>query len=168
MPRKAVTEALPVVDVAAGILWREGRLLAAQRPQGKPHAGFWEFPGGKLEPGESPEQALARELAEELGVRVREARFWRTLEHSYPRRGMRVRLHFFHIHDFAGEPASREGQALAWVTPGDAASLPFLPADADIVRALQNGPRGDTFCPGPVAAASGQGPATHRAGAGAR
>ena len=128
---------LPLIEVAAGILWREGRLLAAQRPEGKPLAGFWELPGGKLEAGESAEAALARELAEELGITVREARFWRVSEHPYPERGIRVRLHFFHVPEFDGEPAAREGQALAWVTPEEAAGLAFLPADADILRELR-------------------------------
>ncbi|WP_165075034.1 MULTISPECIES: (deoxy)nucleoside triphosphate pyrophosphohydrolase [unclassified Desulfovibrio] len=101
---KPACDALPLIDVAAGILWRGGRLLAAQRPGGKPLAGFWELPGGKLEAGESAESALARELAEELGLTVREARFWRLAEHAYPARGIRVRLHFFHVTEFDGEP----------------------------------------------------------------
>ena len=138
MSRGAAREAaLPVVEVAAGILWREGRFLAAQRPKGKPHPGFWELPGGKIEPGESAEAALGRELSEELGVSLRAARFWRAVEHAYPERGIRVRLHFFHVTKFGGEPAPREGQMLAWVTPGEAAGLAFLPADADVVREIR-------------------------------
>lgn len=128
---------LPVVEVAAGILWRDGRLLAAQRPKGKPLAGFWELPGGKLEAGESADAALARELSEELGVTVREARFWRTAEHDYPERGIRVRLRFFHVTDFDGEATAREGQALVWATPEEARALPFLPADADILQEVR-------------------------------
>ena len=128
---------LPVVEVAAGILWHGGRFLAAQRPEGKPHAGFWELPGGKLEAGEAPEAALARELSEELGVTLSKARFWRVVEHAYPERGIRVRLHFFHVTEFGGEPAPREGQTLAWVTPGEAPGLAFLPADAGMVREIR-------------------------------
>ena len=68
--------ALRGIDVAAGVIWRDGRFLAAQRPPDKPHAGFWEFPGGKLEPGEDAAQALARELAEELDIRSPASRFF--------------------------------------------------------------------------------------------
>ena len=82
------------IEVVGGILWRGGSFLAAQRPEGHPQAGFWEFPGGKVEPGESLEAALARELAEELSLSVRNPRLWRTVEHDYDFRS--VRLHFFH------------------------------------------------------------------------
>ena len=75
------------IEVVGGILWRGGSFLAAQRPEGHPQAGFWEFPGGKVEPGESLEAALARELAEELSLSVRNPRLWRTVEHDYDRCG---------------------------------------------------------------------------------
>lgn len=130
--------ALRDIDVAAGIIWQAGRFLAAQRPPDKPHAGFWEFPGGKLEPGEDAAQALARELAEELDIRVRTAAFWRCAEHDYPERCLHVRLHFFHVTAFDGQPSSREGQTLRWILPEEAPALPFLPADAAIVAALKN------------------------------
>ena len=122
--------------MAAGILWRQGRCLAVSRPEGKPHAGRWEFPGGKLERGESPAQALRRELAEELGIRVRALHFWRVVEHTYAAKQLHVRLHFFHVTDFAGEPAPQEGQQLCWTVPQEALRLDFLEADVPLVREL--------------------------------
>ena len=70
------------IVVAGGIIWQDDHLLAALRPQGKPMAGYWEFPGGKLEPGETAEQALCRELREELGISVRACRLWQIVEHD--------------------------------------------------------------------------------------
>lgn len=129
------------IEVAVGLLWRRGRVLAAQRPEGKAHEGYWEFPGGKLEEGESPQEALTRELAEELGIGVRACRFWRETSHVYEKYGIRVRLHFFHVTAFAGEPCAREGQNMRWVTPAEAAELPLLPADIELVASLPpNGP----------------------------
>lgn len=125
------------VEVAAGIVWRAGRCLAACRPEGGVLGGCWEFPGGKLEPGESPLDALKRELAEELGIGVRAARFWQSLEHWYPETGLTVRLHFFHVTDFAGEPCAAEGQVLRWVRPEEAAHLDFLAADREVVAQLR-------------------------------
>lgn len=125
------------LEVVAGILWRDGRYLAVQRPEGKAQAGWWEFPGGKIEAGETPEQALIRELREELSVNVARAEFWRLREHTYvgaaPRR---VRLHFFHVRRFTGEPQPNDGQAMRWTTPEDALRLPFLEADLPLVRLL--------------------------------
>ena len=78
-----------------------------------------------------------RELAEELGIGVRECRFWQSLEHSYAERGFRVRLHFFHVTAFSGEPCPAEGQNLRWVTPAEAPELGFLPADAGVLEQLR-------------------------------
>lgn len=129
------------IDVSVGLIWRRGRLLASQRPEGKAHEGYWEFPGGKLEQGESPQEALTRELAEELGIGVRECHFWKSIRHAYEDHGIRVQLHFFHVTSFAGEPCAREGQNMRWVTPAEAADLPLLPADTELVSTLPpNGP----------------------------
>ncbi|MCR5259801.1 MAG: NUDIX domain-containing protein [Desulfovibrio sp.] len=134
--------ALREIRVAAGVVWRRGRdgaceALCCQRPQGKPMAGFWEFPGGKLEPGEDALQALARELKEELGIAVRRALPWKSFVHDYPERDLRVHLFFFNVAAFEGEIVPREGQAFAWKQPRDAGLLGFLPADASIVRELE-------------------------------
>lgn len=124
----------PVVDVAVGILIRpdDGRFLLTSRPPGKVYAGYWEFPGGKLEVGESVEQALARELQEELGLRVAPAAIarWREQLVDYPH--ALVRLHFCRVTRWQGELQMREGQQAAWerlpvqVSPLLAGALPVL------------------------------------------
>lgn len=124
----------PVVDVAVGILIRpdDGRFLLTSRPPGKVYAGYWEFPGGKLEAGESVEQALARELQEELGLRVAPAAIarWREQLVDYPH--ALVRLHFCRVTRWQGELQMREGQQAAWerlpvqVSPLLAGALPVL------------------------------------------
>jgi len=122
------------VRVVAGIIWQDGRYLAVQRPEGKHHAGLWEFPGGKVEPGESLEAAMIRELGEELGISAESLEYWREKDHTYPRGS--VRLYFFHIHAFKGVPHPLEGQGLCWVTPAEALGYAFLEADLDIVADL--------------------------------
>ena len=103
------------VAVAVGLMVRaDGAFLMASRPTGKPYAGYWEFPGGKLEVGETLQDALAREFEEELGVQVREAQFWRSLRVDYPH--ALVDLQFCRITAWYGEPQGREGQALSWQT----------------------------------------------------
>ena len=124
----------PRIEVVGGILWKGKRFLAARRPEGNNHAGFWEFPGGKVEPGETGEQALARELFEELSITDCEMRFWRTVEHDYPERS--VRLHFFHVLHFSGTPVPNDEQTLRWVTPNEAQELPFLEADRPLIPEL--------------------------------
>ncbi len=124
------------ITVVAGILWKEGRVLAVKRPQGKPWAGYWEFPGGKVESGESLEQALERELHEELGIRPLNPEFWRHVSHTYP--DLQVQLHFYHVRNFQGVPRSLEGHILEWIAPDLAPERAFLEADAGIVRELSN------------------------------
>ncbi len=125
-------EAAPL-RVVAGIVWRGDRYLAVKRPEGKHMAGYWEFPGGKIEAGETPKQALARELREELGICVAASRPWRESVHHYP--DLHVRVFFYMVSVFQGEPLPREGQSMTWVTPAENA-LPFLPADLGVVAEL--------------------------------
>ncbi|WP_399683513.1 NUDIX domain-containing protein [Xenophilus sp.] len=100
-------------EVAVGILIApDGALLLSTRPEGKPYAGYWEFPGGKLEAGETVEQALRRELQEELGVTIGSTEVWRVTEHDYPH--ALVRLHWCKVREWTGEFEMREGQAMAW------------------------------------------------------
>lgn len=125
----------PVVAVAAAVLLQpDGRFLLAQRPQGKPYPGYWEFPGGKIEPGETAAAALARELKEELDIEVRSATPWITRIHTYTH--ATVRLHFFRVTDWAGEPRGLEGQAHVWQSIDALQVAPMLPANTPIFRAL--------------------------------
>ena len=126
----------PIVPVAVAVLQRrDGRVLLAQRLTGTPFPGYWEFPGGKLEPGESPRQALARELHEELGIEVVRAAPWLTQRYRYPHAN--VELAFFRVFEWHGEPHGRDGQAIAWQTPGAFEVEPLLPANTTILRALE-------------------------------
>ena len=124
-----------LLHVAAAIIQRpDGQVLLAQRPAGKAYAGYWEFPGGKLEPGETPRAALDRELAEELGLAVRGAAPWLVQRFRYPH--AHVLLHFFRVFDWSGEPVGHDGQAFVWQTPGNFDVQPLLPANTFVLRAL--------------------------------
>ena len=124
-----------IVRVSAAVLLRpDGRVLLAQRPEGKPYAGYWEFPGGKLEPGETPRHALDRELVEELGIEVRRASPWLVQEFVYPH--AHVELNFFRVFEWEGELVSHDGQAFEWQTPGRYTVAPLLPANTRILSAL--------------------------------
>jgi 8-oxo-dGTP diphosphatase len=130
--------ARPTLDVAAGVLHdAAGRVLIAQRPEGKHAAGFWEFPGGKLAAGESPVAGLVRELAEELGVVVQAAEPLLEVSHDYPDR--RVVLHVFRVTSWSGEPAGLEGQPLRWVAVDELGAARILPADQPVIAALAGG-----------------------------
>ncbi len=126
----------PQIRVAAGVLQdAAGRFLAAQRPAGKIAAGKWEFPGGKIEAGESPEQALVRELQEELGVRVREMTPLIRISHAYTDRD--VHMWVYRVSAWEGELQSCDGQALQWGTVAQLRALDLLGADGPILRALE-------------------------------
>lgn len=126
---------LPRIHVLAGALVaRDGRVLVAQRPPGKHLAGGWEFPGGKRDAGESRIDALARELAEELGVRLEAARPLIRFTHEYPDRI--VDLDVWRVDRWQGDPRGLDGQAIAWCAIGDLDRQGLLPADRPIVTAL--------------------------------
>ncbi|SCK45057.1 8-oxo-dGTP diphosphatase [Variovorax sp. HW608] len=136
-------------EVAVGILIRgDDALLLSTRPEGKPYAGYWEFPGGKIEAGETVEEALRRELHEELGITIAGADVWKVTEHDYPH--ALVRLHWCKVTDWSGDFEMREGQAMCWqqlpldVSPVLPGALPVLawlaeerglPADAVVTPA---------------------------------
>lgn len=124
-----------LVLVAAGVLRDEsGCVLIAQRPAGGHVGGFWEFPGGKIQSGESPLQALYRELAEEIGIQVSAASPLMTYRHSYPERV--VELHVFEVSHYSGEAQGLEGQPLRWVAVEELATAGLLEADQPIAAAL--------------------------------
>nr|WP_315485173.1 NUDIX domain-containing protein [uncultured Undibacterium sp.] len=119
------------INVAVGILMKaNGDVLLGQRPEGKPYAGYWEFPGGKVEEGEAILDALKREFMEELGVKIISAEPWCGVEHIYPH--AHVRLHFYISRVWSGEPQSLEGQAFAW--QGTVAVEPLLPATIPLLE----------------------------------
>ena len=123
-----------ILVVAAALYDDDGRVLIAERPVGKHMAGRWEFPGGKVNAGESEAQALARELREELGVAVVASRPFMRLAHSYADRD--VELSMWIVEDFDGQPQSLDGQRLKWVPPAQLVDEDILEADRPFVDAL--------------------------------
>jgi 8-oxo-dGTP diphosphatase len=129
----------PITEVAAGILLDEqGRYLLGQRPAGKPYAGYWEVPGGKIEKGESVFQALKRELQEELGIEIESSEELTVLEHNYPH--AYVRLHVSVIRKWSGTPEGCEGQALSWelLAAKTPSVEPLLPAAWPMLERLKD------------------------------
>jgi 8-oxo-dGTP diphosphatase len=126
----------PVIHVVAGAVIDEaGRVLIAQRPPGKHLAGGWEFPGGKLEPGEARAAGLARELREELGIAIRNPRPLIRVRHTYPYG--EVLIDMWVVKSYSGEPRGLDGQALKWLSQENLERAELLPADGPIVRALR-------------------------------
>ena len=130
IPRFDVNDARPLIRVAVAIIERnvdgEHQVLFAQRPAGKAYAGYWEFPGGKIELGESVIEALIREIDEELGLQIASATLWRSERFSYEH--AHVELNFCRCSDWSGEPHGREGQLFAWQSPNAISLSPLLPA----------------------------------------
>ena len=123
------------VEVAVGVLVRDdGQVLLARRPPSKVYAGYWEFPGGKVEPGESVYQALVRELDEELGIHVETAYRWITQEFDYPH--AIVHLNFFRVMSWSGELRAIEHDGMSWNAPDDVRVSPVLPANGPVLRGL--------------------------------
>lgn len=121
---------------AAALIDADGRVLIAQRPQGKTLAGLWEFPGGKLDAGERPETALIRELDEELGIKVEEPCLAPLTFASYAYPDFHLLMPLYVCRRWQGFVTPREGQALKWVWPGDLRNYPMPPADAPLIPAL--------------------------------
>ncbi|NOS94914.1 MAG: Nudix family hydrolase [Methylotenera sp.] len=140
-----------ITEAAVGIIQRDnGLVLLGERPVGKPWAGYWEFPGGKVEPNETPAQALKRELQEELGITVTSYYPWLTRSYNYEAKydasgalespAKTVKLHFFIVVAWEGEPSGLESQALSWQNPATISVGPMLPANAPILTALTLSP----------------------------
>lgn len=126
---------MKVVEVAAGLICRDGRYLIARRKAGTHLAGLWEFPGGKREPGESLTECLQRELQEELGIRIDIPIPYRIVRHHYQER--EVELHFFRCMIKEGEPAAIECEEIRWVRSEELFRFEFPPADYAIIESLQ-------------------------------
>jgi len=139
MPATAADTPPPIVLVAAvALVDADGRVLLAQRPAGKSMAGLWEFPGGKVDTGETPEAALIRELAEELGIDVTASCLapFSFASHTYP--DFHLLMPLYVCRKWSGIPAAREGQRLAWVWPARLGDYPMPPADVPLVAALRD------------------------------
>jgi 8-oxo-dGTP diphosphatase len=124
--------------VSAGIIHRAGQVLVGQRRRNDRHALKWEFPGGKVEYGESPQEALVRELREELQIDARVGTELARYEHEYPS-GSRVHLLFFAVPSFSGEPAARVFEQICWTDLDALPTLDFLDGDLDFVKRLARG-----------------------------
>jgi mutator protein MutT len=127
----------PHFHVTAGLICQDGRVLIARRPAGSHLAGFWEFPGGKQEQGESLGACLEREIREELGMEVRAGEHLLTVDYEYESRI--ITLHLFKCSRLDGEPRALECQEVKWVAPGELVRYTFPPPDQKIIRFIVSG-----------------------------
>jgi len=128
-----------IIQVAAGLVFRDGKLLITQRCKGSHLAGLWEFPGGKLEPSENYEACLRRELREELGIEVEVGELLESISHDYPEKS--VHLKFFRCSLLKNEPSPLGCDAVAWVTASELAQYAFPEADARLLGKLRTEPQ---------------------------
>ena len=125
-----------MIAVVAALLVRDGKLMIAQRPAGKHMAGKWEFPGGKIEKGETPERALERELWEELGVKTQTGRIYHAIHHSYPEKD--ILLLFYRSRLIEGEPRPIEEADIRWIEEAQIRDFDWAEADAPLIDLIEN------------------------------
>lgn len=123
-----------MTEVAAALIWRKGKFFICKRPEGKARAHLWEFVGGKVEAGETREEALVRECREELGVKVRVGEKFMDVTHAYP--DLTVHLTVYHAEIVWGEPQLFEHEDARWIAPYEIEEYAFCPADEDILREI--------------------------------
>ncbi len=133
MTRSPISKPTPM-HVTAAVLFQDGKVLVARRAPGFRHAGGWEFPGGKIEPGESPESCLARELAEEFGITTRVGPLVARSDYAYD--FATVRIHAYEVEWISGEMVPRDHDLVAWVRPEELMAVDLLPADLPIARRI--------------------------------
>jgi 8-oxo-dGTP diphosphatase len=126
---------LPKIEVVAAVIEHDGAFLATQRGYGE-QAGGWEFPGGKIEPGETPQQALAREIGEELDTRIAVGELLTVIEYDYP--AFHLRMQCFRCRIVEGTPVLKEHEAARWLGPEDLDSVDWLPADRTILALIRD------------------------------
>ena len=124
------------IEVVAALIVEQGRLLATQRGSGE-WKDYWEFPGGKVEPGETGEEALRREIREELAMDIHVDRLLTTIDYDYPRFHLKMHCYWCRLH--AGQPTLLEHEALRWLSAGDLRSLHWLPADEQLIEGIEEG-----------------------------
>jgi len=137
-PRPSALDPRPIIEVAAGLVFRDGKLLITQRHAGAHLGGLWEFPGGKREPGETFEQCLVREIREELGIEIEVGEILESLAHAYPEKT--VHLKFYRCRWKQREPRAVDCLAFKWVSAAELGDYEFPAADARLLARLHNSP----------------------------